>query len=318
MRELLDNPKEDQYLNEFRQKIAQEMQEDIERRRHELERSRNGLIGSIAGIVLAAVVSWFLLLPHFGGNADKEIPVIKRPILPVKIQPSEPGGMEILNQDKTVYALVEKNATLDTKVESLLPSPETPKMPVIEAKVEETETIDEISSQAETETSSPEQTPESISDLIESVQATATEKIKIPEKLRPIEVNIVKATTDDIQKAAAIQNNLPTQSQSETKPEAKLQPKEPDLVQKTTTSAPSNARFQIQLMALSKKEAVQKGYQQISLKHAHLKNLPYQIVQGPSDSLYRLMVGAFATKEEAQKLCDQIKKTGDSCMVKAK
>ena len=115
MKDFFSNPKEDEYLSEFKQKVAQEMQDDIKARERDLERSRNGLIGSIAGVVLAFLVSWFVLLPYFGFNQNKEIPIIRRPIMPVKIQPSEPGGMEIANQDKTVYSLIEKNEKLQNR-----------------------------------------------------------------------------------------------------------------------------------------------------------------------------------------------------------
>ena len=97
-KEFSNNEKEDDYLSEFRQKVATQQQEDIAERQSELQRSRNGFIGTLAGIVLAGVVSWVLLLPRFADNNPSEIPVIRRPITPVKIQPNEPGGMEILNQ----------------------------------------------------------------------------------------------------------------------------------------------------------------------------------------------------------------------------
>ena len=301
MRELLDNPKENEYLSEFKQKIAQEMQEDIELRRRELERSRNGLIGSIAGIILAFVVSWFLLLPHFGIGQNEEIPLIKRPVLPVKIQPSEPGGMEILNQDKTVYALVEKKSSLDTKVESLLPPPETPKMPVIEPLQEEiVDTPKEDQQTSEIK---------DMSDLIDSINTTATEKIVVPQKLGFIDVNILKADQKNIQSTSNTQQATDMSNNSTEEISAVKTPVSNQTIK-------TDSQFQIQLMALSKKDAIEKGYRQLLGKFKTIQGLPHQIKQGPQDSLYRLFVGAFQTKAEAQQLCDEIRKNGGSCMVK--
>lgn len=130
-KEFASNEKEDDYLSEFRQKVATQQQEDIAERQSELQRSRNGFIGTLAGIILAGIVSWVLLLPRFADKNPAEIPVIRRPITPVKIQPNEPGGMEILNQDKSVYNLVEKKEIAPEKIESILPEPEAPKMPTI-------------------------------------------------------------------------------------------------------------------------------------------------------------------------------------------
>ena len=122
-KEFASNEKEDDYLSEFRQKVATQQQEDIAERQSELQRSRNGFIGTLAGIILAGIVSWVLLLPRFADKNPAEIPVIRHPITPVKIQPNEPGGMEILNQDKSVYNLVEKKKLRLKKSRAFCPNP---------------------------------------------------------------------------------------------------------------------------------------------------------------------------------------------------
>jgi len=283
MKELFNDPKEDEYLSEFRQKIAQEMQDDIEQRKRELEKSRNGFIGTIAGIVLASVVSWFLLLPRFGYKNEAEIPVIRRPITPVKIQPSEPGGMDIQNQDKTVYALVEKNAEVDTKVESLLPPPETPKLP--EISVEE-----DVSSQDLLQDE-----PQDMDELVTAVETSATEKVKIPEKLPVIDVNVQK-TDEKVSVAPAVKAEPGTAVKNEPAPKAL-------------------GRYKVQLMASSKKDALEKGYLSFVEKYSVLKGLTY-IIDLEKDGLYRLKVGAFEDRKDAENLCAELKKAGGSCMVK--
>lgn len=294
MKELFSNPKEEEYLSEFKQKIAQEMQEDIEQRRRDLERSRNGFIGSIAGIVLAGLVSWFLLLPRFGFNSNKEIPIIRRPILPVKIQPSELGGMEILNQDKTVYALVEKNEDLDTTVESLLPPPEAPKMPTISPN--ESENLEQINTD--------EENVDNMDELIAAVQTSATEKVKIPEKLPVIDVHVVKTNEPLTQKTESDKQETPAQK-------APIQP------EKVKQIPASTGKWAVQMMASSNKDAVEKGYQQLLKQYSIIKDLSYQIDSG-SDGLNRLKVGAFEAKDQAESLCAKIKASGGSCMVKEK
>jgi len=292
MRELFNNPKEEEYLNEFKQKIAQEMEADILERRHDLERSRNGFIGAIAGVVLAGLVSWFLLLPHFGFNQQKEIPIIRRSVVPVKIRPSEPGGMEIQNQDKTVYALVEKNENIDTNVESLLPPPETPQMPVI---VPEEEAKD-VALEQENE--------EKMDELISAVQTTATDSINVPEKLPVIDVQVLKT-------------NEPLKVKEETKTEAEIKPTEQ--VQQETKPEPSvkAGTWCVQLMASSSKDSVEKGYVQLKEKYPFIENIAHRI-EAETDGLTRLKVGAYASREDADALCQKIKATGGTCMVKEK
>lgn len=315
MKELFSNPKEEEYLSEFKQKIAQEMQEDIERRRRDLERSRNSFIGAVAGVVLAFVVSWFLLFPHFGFHADKEIPVIRRPILPVKIFPSDPGGMEIQNQDKTVYALVEKNEDEDTKVESLLPEPDQPKMPVIVSNVSE---ILDTPSAAKT-----------MDELINAVDTTATETIKIPSKLPVIDV-VVKKTNDPltVKKEEVLEQKevfKETVKEEQKKIEVKKEEVQESIKIETKTVVESVQKategtigtWCVQMMASNTKDATQKGYDTLKKQYAVIRGLTHRI-EGGTDGMWRLKIGKYATKAEADDLCFKIKTAGGNCMVKDK
>lgn len=303
-KEFSNNSKEDDYLSEFRQKIAHDMQEDMERRKRELERSRNGFVGTIAGIVLAVLVGWFLLLPHFGFSDNKEIPIIRRPILPVKIEPNNRGGMEILNQDKTVYALVEKTDEVNTKIESLLPPPEAPKMPTIVPEPEEEQISPEVEENLDE--------AKNIEDLISVVETTATEKVDIPQKLNAIDVKVQKASQEEIKR-----QEQKVVEQKEEPVEIKTATEAPVLKQTETPVLTQNAgRFHVQLMASSKKEALEQSFTDMVKKYPVLQNQNHQIEQGTTDSLYRLKVGSFKTKLEAETLCDAIKKSGGTCLIK--
>lgn len=109
--EFPEDNKGDDFLNEFRQKIADQSSNNIEERRNEMKRSKSVFIGAVSGVALAGVVGWFILAPQYSDSGNVEIPVIRRPQTAVKVQPSEPGGMEILNQDKSVYDIIEKKTT---------------------------------------------------------------------------------------------------------------------------------------------------------------------------------------------------------------
>lgn len=196
-KEFSNNEKEDDYLSEFRQKVATQQQEDIAERQSELQRSRNGFIGTLAGIVLAGVVSWVLLLPRFADNNPSEIPVIRRPITPVKIQPNEPGGMEILNQDKSVYNLVEKKEIAPEKIESILPEPEAPKMPTIvpepekPAVAEDTKPI--VVDMPETTSEKNNTLPiKPLDEHIEAASSTSGKKSAFPKNCRKLKLRLKK------------------------------------------------------------------------------------------------------------------------------
>jgi len=129
-----DDAKIDDFLNEFRQKISDHQIETIEEKKAELKRSRSVFIGIAGGVGLASIVGWLILAPQYKVESQKEIPVIRRPQTAIRVQPNDPGGMDIPNQDKSVYNILEKKT--DDGVENLLPPPEAPKLPTITAEVD--------------------------------------------------------------------------------------------------------------------------------------------------------------------------------------
>lgn len=317
-KEFASNEKEDDYLSEFRQKVATQQQEDIAERQSELQRSRNGFIGTLAGIILAGVVSWVLFLPRFTDNNPAEIPVIRRPITPVKIQPNEPGGMEILNQDKSVYNLVEKKEIAPEKIESILPEPEAPKMPTIvpepekpvAAKVKELEPA--AAEEPKTTAAKTDILPiKPLDEHIEPTSSTSGKKIAIPEKLPEIKVEVKKAEPQTVVKTEPAKPEVKAEPKSEVKTEPRPEP------QKNIATGV----WQVQLMASSSQKAAEDSWKNSVAKYSALKNLPHEVDASRNDAgvmLYRLRAGAFADKAGAEKVCNEIKQAGGSCLVKQK
>lgn len=317
-KEFASNEKEDDYLSEFRQKVATQQQEDIAERQSELQRSRNGFIGTLAGIILAGVVSWVLFLPRFTDNNPAEIPVIRRPITPVKIQPNEPGGMEILNQDKSVYNLVEKKEIAPEKIESILPEPEAPKMPTIvpepekpvAAKVKELESA--AAEEPKTTAAKTDILPiKPLDEHIEPTSSTSGKKIAIPEKLPEIKVEVKKAEPQTVVKTEPAKPEVKAAPKSEVKTAPRPEP------QKNIATGV----WQVQLMASSSQKAAEDSWKNSVAKYSALKNLPHEVDASRNDAgvmLYRLRAGAFADKAGAEKVCNEIKQAGGSCLVKQK
>ncbi|MBQ2810636.1 MAG: SPOR domain-containing protein [Alphaproteobacteria bacterium] len=289
----LYNDKDEDYLSEFRQKVASERQAQLQARKQELQRSRNGFIGTVAGVALAGIVSWVLLVPNFNEVKQTEIPLIKRPITPVKIQPNNPGGMEILNQDKPVYALVEKQTAETIKIESILPTPETPKLPEIvpEPEVEE-KTVAEEKILNDNKSDLPQLSVKNLDELIEKVETTDNKKIAIPQKPQDIKLEVKVADKTD-NKTKTVEKNT--------------------VVQKGV--------WQLQLMASSDEKSIKKSWLDLSAKHTDLQNLAYEIEsskQNNNNPIYRLKAGNFASKEDADKLCTKLKSQGLNCFAKQK
>ena len=296
-----DNMNEN-YLSERRQKIADENLMNFEEHKNDMSRSRSVLIGAVSGLALAAVVGWFALSPRYSVDNVAEIPVIRRPQASIKVKPENPGGMEILNQDKTVYDIIEKEPERK-EVESILPPPEQPILPEIKVAEQAPAPIKE-------------QTPEL--KPIETTTEVKTSEVKTVAAPKAV-VNETKEVTLPTIKEASIKENA--QQKAETKPQTVSKAATAKPEPKTETSTASAGDWQVQLMSSPNQKAVTSAWSGLVKKHPALKGVSHEIETadlGSKGTYYRLKAGAFATRAEADKLCSTIKSQGGSCIVKKK
>ncbi|MBE6458967.1 MAG: hypothetical protein E7010_04060 [Alphaproteobacteria bacterium] len=316
------NSNNEDYLDDFRQKLNAPSAEAFEERKNEINRSKNVFIGTVSGIALAAVVGWFVLSPRYAEQANVEIPVIRRPQTAVKVQPSDPGGMEIQNQDKSVYDIIEKKQDTALVVENLLPPPEIPQLPAITAEttaalpeIEKSEVIEKaeaIIQKAEENKVVPESETKDIKVVTaapvvapkeETTPATTSKEIVAEKETAP-----VKEATKEI--AVASNNpvvekvNVPNQSPAP----AKI---------KTATTGD----WQVQLISSPNRASVDSAWTDLVKKYPSLKGQPREIETadlGTKGTYYRLKAGAFADRSGADRLCSDIKALGGTCIVKKK
>lgn len=297
--------KNDDYLSEFKQKVANQKIATLEERRTELARSRNNFLGTFAGIALAGVVGWFVLAPQYA-ETEKEIPIIRRPQTAVKIKPENPGGMDIPNQDKNIYNIVEKKDVNNTVVENLLPKPETPKLPDI---------VPEISDVNEN--------ADNLDQIVDEVSSNKASELA--EKTAPAAVDAPTASNSNVpaKPADLLADNLA--DNIKTKPAAIEKAPAPLIKEEKTAAAavPADAGgWQIQLIASKNKAAVEKTWVDLSSKYADLKKMPHEVQTsdlGAQGMFYRLRAGSFADKAAAVQACNDLKAKGlRDCIAKEK
>ena len=81
-----------------------------------------------------------------------------------------------------------------------------------------------------------------------------------------------------------------------------------------------SGNWQIQLMSSPNKPAVEKAKIDLGKKYK-ISHLPFEIEAAVLDmnkTFYRLKVGAYTNRAEADKLCNNIKSLGGTCIVKKK
>lgn len=295
--------KNDDYLSEFKQKVANQKIATMEERRSELARSRNNFLGTFAGIALAGVVGWFVLAPQYA-QTEKEIPIIRRPQTAIKIKPENPGGMDIPNQDKNVYSIVEKKDVDNTVVENLLPKPETPKLPDIVPEVSDVDT-----------------NADNLDQIVDEVSETKT--AETASKTESLEKNVKTSNNNVPDKPADLladsKNNKETAVKTEKIVSAKTKTPVAAEVEPAKTI---NGGWQIQLIASKNKAAVEKTWTDLSGKFADLRKLSHEIQAsdlGTQGMFYRLRAGSFASKTEAAQACAALKAKGlRDCIAKEK
>ncbi len=293
-----NDDKNDDFLDEFRQKLNADSNDGFEERKNEINRSKNVFIGTVSGIALAAVVGWFVLSSHNTAETGVDIPVVRRPQTAVKIQPAEPGGMEILNQDKSVYDIIEKKEVKTPVMENLLPPPEEPQLPVVAAVAEPS--------------SSEQQAQKIIEDAENKIVPPAPEPKAAPaEKPAPEPISIAPAATE-VPAQPEVEAKAPPKAETPAlKAEVKVEPK---LV---AVSGP----WQIQLISSPNRKAVDTAWDNLVKKYPVLKNQPREIETadlGAKGTFYRLKAGGFADRSGADRLCNDIKALGGTCIVKKK
>ena len=308
-----ENNKDDDFLNEFRQKLNDQSIANFEEKKNEINRSKNVFIGAVSGIALAAVVGWFVLSPRYANDPNVELPVIRRPQTAVKVQPTEPGGMEILNQDKSVYDIIEKKDNNAPLVENLLPPPEEPQLPVIAAQPQPAPTP----APAE---------PDTASVVLEKAEGI----IKVAEAPKTVPAIEPKPEPENVPLGQLMKKDpLPAPQPEPVKEIAPkreavnivIPAKETVKVDVDQTPSTSTGPWCVQLMSSPNQTAVNSAWKGLVKKYNVLQKQPHEVETadlGSKGTYYRLYAGAFADRSGADRLCNDIKALGGTCIVKKK
>ena len=222
----------------------------------------------------------------------------------VKEAPEQAGGMNIPDQDKLVYNRI-RTDSVTTKVESLFPEPEKPVLPQILAieqnapeedfvSMNEVEAIDPLKEGPTLDTEVNQEA--SGSKINDTAVAIHIEKPKLP-VVKQEEIFDEKPKKEVITLAPV------------TLPESAIK------IEKVSVQ---EGVWRVQLFASNSKEAVEKAWKRIELKHNKLlSNMSYLIkkveIKGKGD-FYRLQVGQFPTREMADGLCVKLKAKKQDCI----
>jgi len=302
----------------FQQRVAGQNTQSIEERQDEIQHAKNGFVGMLAGIIVGGVVGWLFLGPTNNQGKEREIPIVRRSITPAKVQPNDPGGMEIGNQDREIYHIVD-NLPKATEEVNIIPAPEMPKIVVentistpenIENLVESIEEESNVITSAEIKDTLDEKTKVAATDLT-AVKTNSSDKVIIPEKVKDVEIKLQKSVNSQTGTVGVVNKEEKTET-------PKVEKKEVETPAPVKTVS-AKGTWYAQIIASSSRKAVETLWVQLSAKHSFLKSYTHEVEEitaANGSTLYRLKVGAFKTRKEAENLSEKLKQNQISSIIK--
>jgi len=267
--------------------------------------SRKKWIGGILALLIIGgfgIGIWYAYDQGVKKGVQLAPPIISADTSPVKIKPDDPGGMDIPNQDKQVFNVLQSGDAPE-KVEKLMPPPE--------------DSIkDEAAEQAQ-----------------DSAMTTA-EKAADESKLETL---IEKATKDAPAADAAASQAADKAAGGESAsnaiklPEVVVQKVEAKPVEEKTevAAAPAPAKveepktggpfYRVQVGSFRSPDAAEKQWSTLSSKYKSLlSGLTYRVQDvavKDKGTYYRLQLGAYDSRDGANKLCSDLKAQKQDCLV---
>lgn len=291
--------------------------DDLDRELAAIEGETKGRMSAISSgskvlpIAVAAIaligfgaITYYAYNQGVRSGSEEAAPLLK-PEGSAKVQPEDPGGLEIPHQDKLVYNRVEDNID-DTRVERLLPPPDEPEPP----KPEDVTVEGEAQAIESVEAKTPPKEPVGKAPETENSQAVTRKgsdgQPRPPEPKSPEEPSLPE----------------PKLAEPETPPTAAPEPKTEPVVTKKVPSAEVvdlNKEWRIQISAVKSEQAAKAEWErQVGKNPALLKQLTLQVqkikVQGKG-TFYRVRGGPLQDQEAARKLCADLKKKKVGCIV---
>ncbi|MDE3015345.1 MAG: SPOR domain-containing protein [Pseudomonadota bacterium] len=240
--------------------------------------------------VVFAVVSGFVALAWYAYHAgmqslkNDDLLVVEADKTPIKEKPSDPGGMQFPDQDKTIFETF-NGAPVPPKVERVLPPPEEP-------------------APADKGTA-------------------AWINNKLPDASEPsvpsaaVETKVAAAAEGKEAPSAAPGPQIITPMPVSAKPRA-VPEKKPAEISHPVKKAPVAAGVQVQLGAYRSEREASDAWRAMQKKHAWLSSKDAVFIKanlGKRGVYYRLRLGGFSTNAEAGSFCKKLAASHQACIV---
>ncbi len=288
---------------------------------------------ALLAVVLFLGVVWYAYTWGSRSAATGEVPVVSAPEGTEKVEPDDPGGMDVPHQDKLV--LNQDGEDGSGQVERLLPPPEEPRPP----ESRQPDQTGEPQPEQGTATTSGEAQGEQVADL----PKTTVPDQDMPEGEQGAGAVDSDGTGDsaaadggaqagDEQAGAASETQTaaaPTRTPerkpggdeegaSSTSETAAADPAQPATEPSDQpSSAPDDGRFAVQIAAFQSEQAARNAWSTYQERFPEIlsgQRLLLQNAEVDGQMYWRVRTGPFADRASAQAVCDRLKARDQSCL----
>jgi len=231
--------------------------------------------------------------------AESDVPVIAADPAPIKIRPESPGGMQVPNQGRLVYGVID-GSSAQPRVERLLPSPEKPVA------------VDEVLKR-------------SVPEANEVVSANAPRGTADVNPSAPVRLTPSLPSAEDVTKMAPpAPPPVPRAAPQAVAPPKPPRPRATQTARATPVPAAPTTDleklYRVQLAASRTESAVRSEWDRLRRRHIDLLGeLNLQVMRidlgGTKGIFYRLRAGPLVNSASAKTLCERLKQRKLGCLV---
>lgn len=255
------------------------------------------------------------------GASDEDVPTITADPAPVKVKPENPGGMNVPNQGRLVYGMVDGTAA-QPRVERLLPAGEKP-VEVEEVLTRSVPEANDVVTSAAPRGTADVTSPSAPVRLVPEGSApaaaptnpvTAPVAQSAPAPVAPAPPPVAKPTEVVSAPAAPEPKPKPAAKAPAPKPIAKATPAP------AASGGDLSKSYRIQLAAARSEKAVKSEWDKLQRRNTDLLGkLQLQVTRidlgTTKGTFYRLRAGPLKTSAEAKALCERLKQRKLGCLV---
>jgi septal ring-binding cell division protein DamX len=303
---------------------------------------------ALLAVVLFLGVVWYAYTWGSRSAATGDVPVVGAPEGAEKVEPEDPGGMDVPHQDKLV--LNQDGAGESGEVERLLPPPEEPRPPESTqeptdnagqgqsapgpeggggdgqqvAELPETTVPDQdmpkgqAAQNATSENATSETGGEPAPTTDDAGVSSAEEPMDAPESAdnAPAQGETVETPTRTPERKPGGDGNASTQT-AETDATQSAPEASPESAGASTSSAPTDGRYAVQMAAFTSEQAARNAWSTYQERFPEIlsgQRLLLQNAEINGQMYWRVRTGPFAERSAAQSLCDRLKAREQSCL----